>query len=98
KVTQEGAPHALTGLVFRRLKDRACNPAVALIVYGVGTLELRETAIWRLQSGLQVRTIIDRMTPSVTGKKLEVLAEPLRDVDGQCVVPGVGVRPLRVNA
>src|SRR5271165_1485621 len=49
------------------LKHSAGHPTVRLVVYGIGALELRKTAVLRLQRGLQVRTIVDRMRPRIAG-------------------------------
>src|SRR5271157_5215313 len=82
----------------RGLEDAAGDPAMTLVVDGVAALESREAAVLRLEGGLQVGGIVNRMRPGVTREQLEVTGETLAEVDGQSVVPGIAIRDLGVHA
>src|SRR5713101_3594639 len=88
----------IAGLGAGRLEYRAIHPAVALIIYGIGALEIGEAAVLRLEGRLQVGRIVDGMRPGIAGEQLKAMGEPLREIKGQSVVPGVAVGELRVDA
>src|SRR6266702_3561758 len=80
------------------LKDGAVHPAVALVVHGIGTLQVGEAAVLRLEGRLQVGRVVDGMGPGVAGEQLKALGETLGEIKSQSVVPGVAVGELRVDA
>src|SRR5713101_9990902 len=88
----------IAGLGAGRLEYRAIHPAVALIIYGIGALEIGEAAVLRLEGRLQVGRIVDGMRPGIAGEQLKAMGEPLREIKGQSVVPGIAVGELRVDA
>src|SRR5262249_32896538 len=59
------------------LEDGGRNPAMALVVDGVGALEEWEAAVLRLERRLQVGAVIDRMRPGIAGEQLEGFAKAL---------------------
>src|SRR5260221_13087055 len=71
---------------------------MTLVVDRVGTLEVAKAAVLRLEGGLEVGAVVDRVRPGVAGKHGEVAREALLQVDGKSVVPGCGVGVLGVNA
>src|ERR1700704_6912405 len=81
-----------------RLEDGAVDPAVTLVVHGIGALQVGEAAILRLERRLQIGRVVDGMGIGVAGEQLEALGETLGEVEGQRIVPGVSVGELRVNA
>src|SRR5208283_4654868 len=54
EVAQEAIEEALAGLMGRGLEDGAGDPAMPLVIVGIGSLQTREAAVLRLQRGLQV--------------------------------------------
>src|SRR5713226_6911360 len=88
----------IAGLGAGRLEYRAIHPAVALIIYGIGALEVGEAAVLRLERRLQVGRVVDGMGPGVAGEQLKAFGETLGEIKGQRVVPGVAVGKLRVHA
>src|SRR5258707_4797059 len=71
---------------------------MALVVDGVGTLEVAKAAVLRLERGLEVGAVVDRVRPGVAGEHGEVAREALLQVDGESVVPGSGVGVLGIDA
>src|SRR6266702_6566349 len=71
---------------------------MTLVVDGVGTLEVAKAAVLRLEGGLEVGAVVDRVRPGVAGKHGEVPREAFLQVDGESVVPGSGVGVLGVDA
>src|SRR5713226_9717393 len=88
----------IAGLGAGRLEYRAVHPTVALVVHGIGALHVGEAAVLRLERRLQVGRIVDGMGPGVAGEQLKAMGEPLREIKGQSVVPGIAVGELRVDA
>src|SRR5260370_23534408 len=88
----------ITGLGAGRLEDGTVHPTVAMVVHGIGALQVEKTAVLRFERGLQVGCVVNGMRPCIAGKQLEAMGETLRKVKGQSVVPGVGVGELRVDA
>ena len=58
-VAKETVAEALAGSVRRSLENATGHPAMTLIVDGVALLILRETAVLRLESGLEVSCVIN---------------------------------------
>src|SRR5216684_1037174 len=88
----------IAGLGAGRLEYRAIHPAVALIIYGIGALEIGEAAVLRLERRLQVGRVVDGMRPGIAGEQLKAMGETLREIKGQSVVPGIAVGELGVDA
>src|SRR4029077_1666039 len=59
EVAQESVHESFAMRVRRSLEDATGDPAMALIVHRVGTLEKREARILRLERGLQVGGVVD---------------------------------------
>src|SRR5215471_1693303 len=98
EIAQQSVHESFAMRVRRSLEDATGDPAMALIVYRVGTLEKREARILRLERGLQVGGVVNGMRPGVTGKQFKVVGKVFGDIDGQSVVPGTARRFLRVDA
>src|SRR5260370_8233435 len=88
----------IAGFGLRRLKNGAAQPAVALVVHGIGALQVREAAVLRLERRLQVGRVMEGVGPGVAGEQLKALGETLGEIKGQSVIPGVAVGELRVDA
>ena len=71
---------------------------MALIIYGVGSFEKRESAVLRLQWGLQVGAVVDGVRPGVAGEQFKTFREALLKIDGERVIPGAGIGKLCVDA
>src|SRR4029077_12662275 len=97
EISDEILEETIAGLRARRLKDRTGDPAVALVVHGIGALQIEKTAVLGLERGLQVGCVVNGMGPRVAGKQLDAMRETLRKVKGEGVVPGGGVGELRVD-
>src|ERR1700719_1524877 len=80
------------------LEDRAGDPAMALVIDGVGFLQIREAAVLWFERGLQVSPVVDGVRPGVAGKQFEAPGHAFLYVNGERVVPGAGVGKLRVHA
>ncbi len=71
---------AVPGLGATGLEDRTGDPAVTLIVYGIGALESGKAAVLRLERRLQVRRVVNRMRVGVARQQFESLREALREI------------------
>ena len=72
----------IAGLGAGRLEDGTGHPAVALVVHGIGALQVEKTAVLGFEGGLQVGRVVNGMRPSVAGKQLEAMGETLREIKG----------------
>src|SRR5437879_1965856 len=91
---------AFAGLGVSRLKDAASDPAMALVVDRIGALEIRKTAVLRLERRLQVSRVVDGVGPSVAGQNVKAPGadgETLGKVECEGVVPGIAIGELRVH-
>src|SRR6266404_145478 len=97
EATEEASCETIAAFALRALEDGAGDPAMALIVDGIGALEEWETGVLRLERRLQIAGVIDRMRIGVAGKQFKGMREALGKVEGQGVVPGVALGKLRVD-
>ena len=58
KLLRRARAETFAGSVRRSLEDAASDPAMALVVHGVGPLKIREARVLRLEGGLQVGGIV----------------------------------------
>src|SRR5450432_738282 len=98
EVGQEMPPQIFAAVGSSSLKNGAGDPAVALVVVGIGALEERETAVLRLESGLQVGGVVDGMGPGIAGEQFQTVREALGEVNCQRVVDGTAAGLLGVHA
>src|SRR5260370_12557281 len=92
---------AFAGLGASRLEDAAGNPAMALVVAGIGALEVGKTAVVRLKRRVQIGRVIDGVGRSISGQQLKAPGtegKALGEVEGKGVVPGIAIGKLRVHA
>src|SRR5262245_12307208 len=91
-------PGAVSTLRSASHKDGAGDPAMPLVVDGVCFFQIREAAVLRLESGLQVGSVVDRMRIRIAGEQFETFGEALLYVEGERVIPRTGIGKLRVHA
>ena len=72
----------LASLRATRLENGTGDPTMVLVIVGVGALQVGEAAVLRLEGGLQVGGVVDRMGPGIAGEHLEVIGEALREIKG----------------
>src|SRR5260221_575621 len=98
EAAEEASCEAVAHFALRALENSAGNPAMALVIDGVGALEEREARILGLERRLQVRGIVNGMRVRVAGEQLEGTREALGEIKDQGVVPGVGVGERGIDA
>jgi len=98
EAAEETLCETITTFALRALEDGAGDPAMALVVYGVGTLEEGETGVLWLERRLQIGGIVDGMRIGVAGEELERMREALGEIEGQGIVGGAAVGELGIDA
>src|ERR1700687_730391 len=94
-VSDEMLPDVVAASSRSGLEDRAGDPAMALVVDGIGFLQKWAAAVLRLERGLQVRAVVDGVRPGVAGKQFEAFGNAFLHINGERVVPGTGIGELR---
>ena len=82
KLLRKAVHKSFARRVRRRLENAAGDPAMPLIVHGVGSLEKGEAGILRLESGLQVGGVVDGVRPGVAGQQLKVVRKMFGHIHG----------------
>jgi hypothetical protein len=98
EAAEEASCETIAAFALRALEDGAGDPAMALIVDGIGALEEWEAGVLRLERRLQIGGVVDRMRIGVAGKQFKGMREALGKIEGQGVVPGVAVGELGIDA
>src|SRR5437879_5311560 len=77
EIAEEALGKRIAALVRGSLEDAAGDPAMALVVDGVGALQVTKAAVLRLEGGLEVGAVIDGVRPGVAGEQSKVAREAL---------------------
>src|ERR1700739_3634183 len=71
EIAYEMFPGAVADLAGSGLENSTGDPAMALVIDGICFFQIREAAVLRFESGLQVSTVIDGVRPGVAGEEFE---------------------------